>query len=96
MARAVLKQRAMKKQSRKLVLSRETLMPLSSHELVDVNGGTVSASVAVTVKYCSKAVAAATKAVCPKVVEAGKWAASAVSAGILGNRADDAVVSKCQ
>ena len=86
----------MKKPTRKLALSFETIMPLSSQELTDVNGGTASAIVGASVRYCSAAVAAATKAVCGKAVEVGKWAASAVSAGVIGNRADDVVATKCQ
>ena len=88
----------MKKPNRKLILSRETLMPLQTDELLDVNGGTISAVVAsaarVSIRACAAASAAATKNVCPKVVEGAKWVASAVSAGVIGNRADDLLPTK--
>jgi hypothetical protein len=84
----------MKKTLRKLMLSRETLMPLQRDELVAVNGGTLSVAVGVSIRACAAASAAATKAVCPKVFEGAKWAASAVSAGVLGNRVDDMLPTK--
>lgn len=85
----------MKKLSRKLVLSRETLGPLQDNVLDDVRGGTLSLAVGVSIRACARASAAATRAVCPKAVEAAKWVASAASAGIVGNRADDVVATKC-
>lgn len=51
----------MKKQSiKKLTLQRETLVPLQSNELVDVNGGTLGA--------ITRTIVQATKNLCPTLV----------------------------
>jgi hypothetical protein len=51
----------MKKQSiKKLALQRETLVPLQSNELVDVNGGTLGA--------ITRTIVQATKNLCPTLV----------------------------
>ena len=51
----------MKKQSiKKLALQRETLVPLQSNELVDVNGGTLGA--------IPRTIVQATKTLCPTLV----------------------------